>query len=143
MEVESVTQSTPATSTGLSASLAADQFLTLLVAQLENQDPLEPQDPTEFTAQLATFSMLEQLVSIRTLIEDQATAAGAAPEVTPSKAPVNLQQAPTGAPAPPDQGGDPPLLTILSKAVQGLIPGESNESSANEKSQKLPQSFGK
>lgn len=37
-----------------------DTFLTLLVTQLENQDPLEPISETEFIAQLATFSNVEQ-----------------------------------------------------------------------------------
>lgn len=46
------------------ADLGREDFLAMLLAQLENQDPLDPQDATEFTAQLATFSMLEQLVSI-------------------------------------------------------------------------------
>lgn len=47
-----------------SATLAKDDFLMLLVAQLQNQDPLSPSDPTEFTAQLAQFSSLEQLTSV-------------------------------------------------------------------------------
>ena len=46
-------------------ALGQDDFLKMLLAQLENQDPLDPQDATEFTAQLATFSMLEQLVGIQ------------------------------------------------------------------------------
>jgi flagellar basal-body rod modification protein FlgD len=37
-----------------------NQFLTMLVAQLKNQDPLNPMDGTDFTAQLAQFSSLEQ-----------------------------------------------------------------------------------
>lgn len=37
-------------------------FLTLLTAQLRNQDPLNPQDSTEFVAQLAQFSAVEQQV---------------------------------------------------------------------------------
>ena len=41
-----------------------DTFLKLLVAQLKNQDPLEPQDGTQFVAQLAQFSSLDQLISI-------------------------------------------------------------------------------
>ncbi len=44
--------------------MGKDDFLRLLVTQLQNQDPLNPQDPTEFTAQLAQFSSLEQLFSV-------------------------------------------------------------------------------
>jgi flagellar basal-body rod modification protein FlgD len=46
-------------------ALGRDDFLRMLVAQLEHQDPLNPQDGTEFTAQLAQFSSLEQLITIR------------------------------------------------------------------------------
>ena len=40
--------------------IGKDAFLLLLVEQLKNQDPLEPMDGTDFTAQLAQFSSLEQ-----------------------------------------------------------------------------------
>ena len=40
-------------------------FLKLLVSQIKNQNPLSPQDGTAFVAQLAQFSQVEQLVSIR------------------------------------------------------------------------------
>jgi flagellar basal-body rod modification protein FlgD len=39
-------------------------FLTLLVAQLKNQDPLNPSDSTQFVGELAQFSSLEQLIGI-------------------------------------------------------------------------------
>lgn len=48
--------------------LTADTFLQLLVAQLRNQDPLNPADGTQFLAQLAQFSSLEQMIGIKTEI---------------------------------------------------------------------------
>lgn len=41
-----------------------ETFLKLLVAQLKNQDPMNPSDGTQFVAQLAQFSTLEQNVSM-------------------------------------------------------------------------------
>jgi len=41
-----------------------ETFLKLLVEQLKHQDPLAPQDGTQFVAQLAQFNSLEQLISI-------------------------------------------------------------------------------
>ncbi len=45
-------------------TLGQDDFLQLLVAQLQNQDPLDPTDTTEFTAQLTSYSQLEQLFNL-------------------------------------------------------------------------------
>jgi len=43
-----------------------NQFLQLLVAQMKGQNPLDPQDGTQFVSQLAQFSSLEELINIRT-----------------------------------------------------------------------------
>lgn len=45
-------------------ALGKDAFLKLLVTQLQNQDPSSPMDNSEFIAQMATFSTLEQMVNI-------------------------------------------------------------------------------
>ncbi len=47
-----------------SQEIGKTEFLKLLVTQLQNQDPMNPVDNQEFIAQLATFSSLEQLISI-------------------------------------------------------------------------------
>lgn len=48
-------------------------FMTLLVAQLKNQDPLAPQDGAAFVAQLAQFNSLEQLTGIKQSIDKLVT----------------------------------------------------------------------
>jgi flagellar basal-body rod modification protein FlgD len=64
----SLTSSTSATPKN-GAQQQQTQFLQLLVAQLQGQNPLDPKDGTEFVSQLAQFSSLEELVKIRTALE--------------------------------------------------------------------------
>jgi flagellar basal-body rod modification protein FlgD len=45
--------------------LGKDAFMNLLVTQLQHQDPLQPQDNSQFLTQLAQFSSLEQLQQIQ------------------------------------------------------------------------------
>ena len=53
--------SSSATAAGGTAEANQDMFFKLLITQLQNQDPTNPMDGTEFTAQLAQFSQLEKL----------------------------------------------------------------------------------
>ncbi len=46
-----------------------DTFLTILTAQIQNQDPLEPMDSTQFTEQLVQFSGVEQQIRVNKQLE--------------------------------------------------------------------------
>lgn len=64
-----VTQ-TAAASAADKATLDYDTFLKLLVAEMKNQDPTEPMDSTEYVAQLASFSNVEQTIQTNARLED-------------------------------------------------------------------------
>jgi len=53
-----------------SEEVGIDQFLTLFIAQIKNQDPLSPLDSAEFTAQLAQFTSVEQLYGMNSSLSD-------------------------------------------------------------------------
>ena len=57
--------------TNKSNELGKDDFLKLLVTQLTAQDPLNPLDSQDFSAQLAQFSALEQMTNINTTLEER------------------------------------------------------------------------
>lgn len=54
------------------SSLGKDEFLKILMVQLQNQDPLSPMEDKDFIAQMATFSSLEQQVQMTTAINQMA-----------------------------------------------------------------------
>lgn len=63
-QINSSTSAGAALSASQTSAMGKEDFLNLLIAQLQNQDPLNPTDSTEFTAQLAQFSSLEQLGNV-------------------------------------------------------------------------------
>lgn len=62
----STTDTTSTTTAATTSSLGKDEFLKLLITQLQNQDPMKPMDDSQFVAQLAQFSSLEQMSNIAT-----------------------------------------------------------------------------
>jgi len=78
-EAGSVGKSKTTTSNTIDNLANKETFLQLLVAQIKNQNPLQPTDGVQFVTQLAQFSSLEQLVAIRgeiTSLTPPAPAAG-------------------------------------------------------------------
>lgn len=71
--LEQVSSKATTTSESQNSVMGKDDFLRLLVTQLQNQDPMNPADSTEFTAQLATFSSLEELQNINTTLSTVST----------------------------------------------------------------------
>jgi flagellar basal-body rod modification protein FlgD len=52
-------------------------FMKLLTAQLQNQSPLDPVDPMQFTTQLVQFNMLSQLTQINAVLQQTVNASAA------------------------------------------------------------------
>lgn len=71
MNVTSATSSTPVAATDAASKTQVDyqSFLKLLVAQMKNQDPTDPMDSTQYMAQLAAFSQVEQSVQMNTKLD--------------------------------------------------------------------------
>ncbi|WP_082341617.1 flagellar hook capping FlgD N-terminal domain-containing protein [Paenibacillus solani] len=63
---------------GNGQELGKDQFLSILITQLRNQDPLQPMQDREFIAQMAQFTSLEQLMNINTQLTAMSQSLGAA-----------------------------------------------------------------
>ena len=63
------TNTTTTKSTNSSSSLGKDDFLKLLVTQLQTQDPMNPMDDTQFISQMAQFTSLEQMKNMNTSVQ--------------------------------------------------------------------------
>ncbi len=73
--------STSSTDSSDSATISANDFLSLLVTELQNQDPTADTDPNEYINQLVNVNSLEQLISINQTLS---TAMGSSGSTTPT-----------------------------------------------------------
>jgi flagellar basal-body rod modification protein FlgD len=64
-----IVNSTPAASTAASQTVSADTFLKLLVAQMQNQDPLNPMDNAQVTSQMAQINTVTGINTLNTTVQ--------------------------------------------------------------------------
>lgn len=67
--VAAATGTSAADSAANKATVDYDTFLKLLVAEMQNQDPTQPMDSTEYISQLASFSQVEQTIQTNKRLE--------------------------------------------------------------------------
>lgn len=76
LQVDSFNKSLAVNGRTAKTELGKDDFLTLLIAQLSHQDPTAPMEDTQFIAQMAQFSTLEQMMNMGLGLERLASLLG-------------------------------------------------------------------
>ena len=61
--------SSPAASSNADATITSERFLKLLVAQMQNQDPLSPMDNAQVTSQMAQINTVSGIEKLNTTVE--------------------------------------------------------------------------
>jgi flagellar basal-body rod modification protein FlgD len=73
MDVTAASANAPVSSSGTQFAAGDNKmFLTLLMTELQNQDPLSPMDATTMVGQLTQFQMLNELMNIRQFVQQLA-----------------------------------------------------------------------
>jgi len=119
-----------------SATISANDFLTLLVTEMKNQDPTADTDPNEYINQLVNVNSLEQLISInQTLTQDLGgTSTSPSGSMALAQSPGTRVQSAT-------PGVVTTLPSALSAAANKLAPGNLSIPAANPAAQNVAQSL--
>lgn len=83
-------------STSDSSNITSSDFLTLLVAEMQNQDPTQPTDPNTYIQQLVGVNSLQQLISINNELGTATGSTSSSGSVTDPIAPVVTGGVPSG-----------------------------------------------
>ncbi len=118
------------------AALGQKDFMTLMIAQMRNQNPMEPQDNTQFIAQLASFQTLSAMEEMSTALKalaqvSELASASALVGRTVSASVPQANDATTGMPRPNEQvsgvvdrvtfGADGATVHIGNRAVPAAL----------------------
>jgi hypothetical protein len=108
------TPSTPGSSSPKNPSeLGPDAFITLLTAQLQAQDPLNPMDPNQMVTELTSMNTLQETIQIRQDLDTLAAASKASSGGSPTPPPTT--------PAPPAGTPAPVAASALSSGLAAFI----------------------
>ncbi len=121
------------------STISANDFLTLLVTEMKNQDPTASTDPNEYINQLVNVNSLQQLISINTVLTDSlggsATSASSRASTANSATGANTQsQAATS-------GSATTLPDAISAAANKLAPGNLGVPAVNPAAQGIAQAL--
>jgi len=122
---------------GSSATVSANDFLTLLVTEMKNQDPTANTDPNEYINQLVNVNSLEQLIDInQTLTADSTSSSsgsGAKPVVTTAASGAG----PTAAPRSAAHGAGSPLSAAFQTSSTERMSGNLSAPNASPAAQRV------
>ena len=113
MALDPVTNTT-GTANLQAAGISQQDFLQILLTQLTDQDPLKPMDNTEFVAQLAQFSTLEQTQELSDTVTNSLATQTASQAVAMLGRTVTTTSGTSGIVTAIDFSGTSPLLTLNS-----------------------------
>ncbi|HYM10970.1 MAG TPA: flagellar hook capping FlgD N-terminal domain-containing protein [Bryobacterales bacterium] len=110
----------PARASGLAqvgnSDVSANTFLQLLVAEIKNQDPLQPMQGTEFITQLAQFNSLAQLIAIKDELQPP-------PPAATGSGSGNVPTGPAASPAAGASAAGAGAAGVVSALLPGTAPG--------------------
>jgi flagellar basal-body rod modification protein FlgD len=135
-------------STGDSATISANDFLTLLVTEMQNQDPTADTDPNEYIDQLVQVNSLEQLIGINQTLTNALGTPSSTSDSTPSNEAVAAgPKVDTAAASTPATAGKTSMLTaapstpaagsVLQSLAARLAPGNLSTPTANPAAQRV------
>ena len=138
-KADATTSSTSSTSSD-SSTISANDFLTLLVTEMKNQDPTANTDPNEYINQLVNVNSLEQLISINQTLTTDSSSSTSTTDATSSTASAKTNSTQAQAQS-SSSGAATTLPGALKTAATQLAPGNLSIPAANLAAQSVAQSL--
>lgn len=113
------------------STISSNDFLTLLVTELKNQDPTANSDPNQYVNQLVQVNSLEQLIQINQTLTAQSSAGSGGSKSSGNAAPTVLESAP--------QSSAP---SIMQPAVHAISNGNLSTPAENPAARRIAQALG-